>query len=205
MTQAIQVPLASNVVYVSGTVNGVSTTWTREDGNIWGTVADKAEDNTYRVVLSMLTTAGQSYTDSVTLYYGLVLITDRTLADVQNKTDKGYYNATDLNRVGSAMQYLAARFADNGYTIDVSPETAWTMEDIPTQSDMTAYLSYLGTLRGMLALPAGTPETPSTMDFLTYVTANNIEKILEIVDQMLTNSLLAAFYSGEVYSGEVDA
>ena len=30
-------------------------------------------------------------------------------------------------------------------------------------------------------------------------------RILEIIDQMLTNSLAAVFYSGEIYAGEADA
>ena len=205
-TQAIRVPLAADTLYVSGTVNGESTVWTREDGDVWETVAPSAPDNTYRVALSIIkASTGQTYTDSVTLYYGLVLITDRTLADVVNKTPKGFYNATDLNRVGSAMQYLANRLTDAGYDIDIDPQVAWTVTDVPTQSDMTAYLSYLGVIKGAIALPAGTPDAPGTMTNLTYIGANNIEIILETVDQMLTNSLAAVYYSGEVFSGEVDS
>lgn len=133
----------------------------------------------------------------------LELVTDRTQDDVLNGTPKGFYNATDLNRVGAAMQYLAARFADNGYVLDLTPRLAFTEEDIPLQSDMTHYLACLAALRAMLPLPQGTPQTPDTMQRLTYVTANNIEKILEAVDRMLANSLAAAFCSGELYSGEV--
>lgn len=205
-TQAIRVPLAADTLYVSGTVNGESTVWTKEDGDVWGTVAPSAPDNTYRVVLSIIkASTGQTYTDSVTLYYGLVLITDRTLADVVNGTDKGYYNATDLNRVGAAMQYLMNRLNDNGYDIDINPDAVWSMTDIPTQSDMAVYLGCLGTLRNAMSLPEGTPELPTTMDNLNYVTANNIELILEIIDQMLTNSIAAVFYAGEIYAGEADA
>lgn len=203
MMQTVRVPLASNALYVSGTVNGVDKIWTREEGNIWSTAADRATDGVYRVALSIIYGDGKTTTDSVTLYYGLVLVTDRTQADVTNGTDKGYYNVSDLNRVGSAMAYIRDRFNDNGYDVDISPDTTWTESDIPTPEDMTLYLGCLGTLRAVLPLPDDTPETPESMENLTYVTANDIEKILETIDDVLTKSLTFLWYSGDLYSGEV--
>lgn len=203
MTQTVRVPLASNALYVSGTVNGVEKVWTREEGNVWWTTAERATDGVYRVVLSIIYGDGKTTTDSVTLYYGLVLITDRTAQDVKDRTEKGSYNASDLNRVGSAMVYLRDKFNDNGYDVQISPKTDWKEIDVPTESDMTLYLSCLGTIRGVIALPEYTPKTPETMANLTYITANNIEKILEIVDSMLSKSLSFIWYSGDLYSGEV--
>ena len=45
------------------------------------------------------------------------LITDRTQADVQAWNEKGTYNATDLNRVTHAMEYLVERIRSYGYTV----------------------------------------------------------------------------------------
>ena len=131
------------------------------------------------------------------------LIFDRTQNDVENKTKKGHYNSEDLNRVGAAMVYVRDRLKDNGYDIEIDPYTAWAMSDIPSQSYMDYYLACVSTLRGAMALPIETPEAPSTAENLTYVAANNIEKIIELVDQMLTNSIAFVWYSGEVYCGEV--
>lgn len=203
MTQTVKVPLASNALYVSGTVNGVDRIWTREEGNIWSTTAERATDGVYRVALSIIYGDGKTTSDSITLYYGLVLVTDRTQNDVANGTKNGYYNSEDLNRVGSAMVYLRDRLNDNGYNIDIEPETAWTVSDIPTQSDMVYYLGCLGKLKGAITLPSGTPNAPETMENLTYTGANNIEKILEAVDDMLTKSITFLWYSGELYAGEV--
>lgn len=203
MTQIVRVPLASTALYVSGTVNGVEKVWTREEGNVWWTTAERSADGVYRVVLSIIYNDGKTATDSVTLYYGLVLVTDRTQADVINGTDKGSYNASDLNRVGAAMVYLKDKFNDNGYSIDITPKTDWKEIDVPTESDMTLYLSCLGTLRDVLSLPQNTPKTPDNMKDLTYITANNIEKILESVDAMLSKSITFIWYSGDLYSGEV--
>lgn len=203
MTQTVQVPLASTALYVSGTVNGVEKVWTQEEGNIWWTTADRSADGVYRVVLSIIYGDGKTTTDSITLYYGLVLVTDRTAEDVTNGTEKGSYNASDLNRVGSAMVYLRDRLNENGYSIEISPKTDWREIDTPVDSDMSFYLGCLGTLRGVFAMPSGTPDVPATMNGLTYTTANNIEKILETIDQMLTLAINALWYSGELYSGEV--
>lgn len=45
------------------------------------------------------------------------LITDRTLEDVANKTAKGFYNATDLNRVDACLEDLVARLSRVGCNI----------------------------------------------------------------------------------------
>lgn len=203
MIQTVKVPLASNALYVSGTVNGIDKVWTREEGNWWSTTAERATDGVYRVALSIIYSDGKTATDSITLYYGLVLITDRTQQDVDNKTDKGFYNASDLNRVGSAMIYLRDKFNENGYDVHISPKTDWKEIDVPTESDMALYLFCLGTLRDVIELPEETQKTPTTMSNLTFKTANDIEKILETVDSMLSKSISFLWYSGDLYSGEV--
>lgn len=45
------------------------------------------------------------------------LVTDRTLEDVSNKTAKGFYNATDLNRVDACLEDLVARLGRIGYSV----------------------------------------------------------------------------------------
>lgn len=203
-TKEIRVPLSGSVIYVTGTVNGVDKVWTRQEGNWWSTIADRSADGTYVVALTIVYADGKAVNDSVTLYYGLVLITDRTNDDVLNGTKKGFYNSSDLNRVGAAMQYVRNRLAAEGYIVEgVSPKTDWKQSDYFLPSNMEMYLGYLGVLREVLALPEGTPEVPPTMQKFTYQSANDIEKILEIIDRMLTNSLTFLVYSGDVQSGEV--
>ena len=52
------------------------------------------------------------------------LITDRTRSD--------YYNITDLNRVGQAMRYVAARLRACGFDVVVTPRTDWVWTDRAT-------------------------------------------------------------------------
>lgn len=120
-------------------------------------------------------------------------------------TDRGpgtFYNASDLNRVGDAVRYLAKRFTDYGYAVAVSPKADWSESDTPTASQMETYRLNIANLRAVIAVMASTPETPETMRALNYVKANNIERILLDLDTLITNMAQAWFFSGDLYAGE---
>lgn len=129
------------------------------------------------------------------------LVTDRTAADVRLGRDKGYYNATDLNRVGEAVAHIAERFTGYGYTVEVSPKTDWSESDTPTASQMETYRLNIARLRAVIAVLASTPETPERMRALDYVKANNIEQILADMDFILQNMPAAFRHSGVTICG----
>ena len=155
----------------------------------------------------------------------LYLITDRTLTDVDRiaqlaarvsvgtatdaeKTEwasdlKGAYNASDLNRVGAAVAYVAGRLNGYGYYVSVSPKQDWTANDIPTAGQMATYIQDVAALRGAIAVMDSTPPTPESASGLTWQEANNIEQIILDVDELLTRMAAAWFYSGDLYAGEV--
>lgn len=120
-------------------------------------------------------------------------------------TDRGpgaFYNVSDLNRVGEAVRYLAKRFTDYGYAVSVSPKADWSESDTPTASQMETYRGNIASLRAVIAVMAATPEAPETMRALNYVKANNIERILQDLDTLITNMAQAWFFSGDLYAGE---
>lgn len=139
------------------------------------------------------------------------LVTDRTQADVDARNEKGTYNASDLNRVGAAMNYVADRLREQGYDPHISPKTDWKDDDWVDPSTQALYLGGLSELRKQFAMMESTPEVPprilatgiNTNDGLTYTWANNIEKILEDVDYLLIKSMQSRFFSGDLFSGEV--
>lgn len=201
--QVLSVSLPSEIIYVSGTVNGTAYTWTLLDG-AWTATVERAADDTYAVALTAVTAAGVSTNYTLTLYYGLLsLITDRTRADVANQTDKGFYNASDLNRVGAAVEYIADRFTALGYACPVTVKKDWLTSDAPTASQLETYRQNIVTLRSRIAVMASTPEAPASMAGLNYVKANNIEQILLDLDALLTNAAAAWYQSGELFAGEV--
>lgn len=201
--QVLSVSLPSEIIYVSGTVNGTAYTWTLIEG-AWTATVERAADDTYAVALTAVTAAGVSTNYTLTLYYGLLsLITDRTRADVANQTDKGFYNASDLNRVGAAVEYITGRFTALGYACPVTVKKDWLTTDAPTASQMDAYRQNIVTLRGQIAVMASTPEAPASMAGLDYVKANNIEQILLDLDALIDNITKSWYFSGELYAGEV--
>lgn len=131
------------------------------------------------------------------------LITDRTQADADARNDKGTYNASDLNRVGAAVEYVTVRLLECGTSIDVLPKYDWSESDTPTVSQMERYLSDITTLRDALAAMPTTPQVPATMSNLTWSEANAIEKILQDTYVLISNMKAAWFYSGDLFSGEV--
>lgn len=164
--------------------------------------------------------------DVDTLIYNvlLTLITDRTAADVayarmlggiqfadmtaEQQADwlaglKGTYNASDLNRVGAAVLLVAGLVNSIGYNITVTGKHDWTMTDIPTSSQMSDYLADLLAIRAALTIPAGTPAVPSSMSGLDFNKANNIEKILLIVDELVQRITASFVYSGQPASGQI--
>ena len=144
---------------------------------------------------------GESAAATLTVILRLDLITDRTRADVANQTDKGFYNASDLNRVGAAVEYIAGRFTSLGYACPVTVKTDWLTTDAPTASQMEAYRQNIVTLRGQIAVMASTPEVPASMAGLDYVKANNIEQILADMDSILQNMPAASRHCGVTVCG----
>lgn len=225
MTHTIDVSLPGGVVYVTGTVNGAEYTWT-QIGAAWRAVVARADDDRYVVALTAIDTQGVTRTYDLTLYYGLLhLITDRTQADVNRArallrkwwagtmTDaekaewaldlKGAYNASDLNRVGAAVRYVAGRLHEYGYSVAVAPKEDWLVDDDPTAGQMEIFRRDIAAIRAALDVKPSTPPAPGSMDGLTYIEANNIEQILLDVDALLTLISQGLYYSGEIYAGEI--
>ena len=103
------------------------------------------------------------------------LIFDRTQADVTNKTEKGYYNATDLNRVESWCRYLADELNNRGYSITITTKTNWTTSDLRTASEMERIRTNIRALMTGFHYISSIYSNANSFD---YVKANNWEKIL---------------------------
>ena len=155
------------------------------------------------------------------------LITDRTAADYrrweylrnkgfENMTEaeraewlspmKGAYNATDLWRVGVALNTLRDRLTDAGYMTYQTTFYAryiWGYSDVPTADDLTHYLKCVSNIREAMAQFENTPPTPTDTGALNIDEANNIEKILIDVETLINNMLAARFYCNDVFAGEI--
>lgn len=176
-------------------------------------------ETAYTYGVSAVNEVGESPVLEITVFTTeFKLVTDRTAADVQRALDfskalptenmeewlagmKGSYNVFDLNRVELAVLYVIERLRIAGWYITVESKTDWKFSDFPTVAEMTRYLNNIRKLR--LALPAGLPSVPDDMNAFTYSEANDIERLLEMLDAAVTNIMANVFYSNELYSGEV--
>ena len=86
---------------------------------------------------------------------------------------KGAYNYSDLNRVERSVREISDIAGLGLFT-----KTNWTIQDIPTDSEMDRYLRNIGAIRALISDVSNIPELPITMNNLTFDSANNIEKIL---------------------------
>lgn len=147
----------------------------------------------------------------------VTLVTDRTQADVERVKAlaakgfaamtaaeraewltgmKGAYNASDLNRVGTALNYLAGRLGPIcGKIITWTAKTDWAVTDIITASQAAEYRRQIQNIRDALAYPAGTPDAPQ-LARLTYTGANDIERILALCEELIDNITKAFRYTG---------
>lgn len=163
--------------------------------------------------------AGNSTTETIWM---LRMITDRTQEDVDKLTVlhsrpastwtteekewflhglcKGAYNADDMNRVGKAVEYIAQVLEDAGYVPNVSPKTDWAESDIPTVSQTGAYLSNVAEIKSMV--PVAAPEVPPDMERFEFGEANDIERILVIIDRVFPLLERSYVFSGEAFCGE---
>ena len=131
------------------------------------------------------------------------LVYDRTAADLAPGNPKGRYNAADLNRVGAAVAYLAARLQAIGYDLAVLPRTDWTETDIPRRSEMNGYIGDLHALKAIPTVPPVPPEIPRSADRLTIDGANAIERYLYNLGVVETSICENYLYAGEIFAGEV--
>ena len=131
------------------------------------------------------------------------LVSETGAGGEANQTDNGFYNASDLNRVGAAVEYIAGRFTALGYACPVTVKKDWLTSDAPTASQMEAYRQNIVTLRGQIAVMQSTPNAPASMAGLNYVKANDIEHILLDLDALIDKLIKSWYFSGELYAGEV--
>lgn len=127
------------------------------------------------------------------------LIYDRTEADLLNKTDKAYYNYTDINRIEEWCEYLANKLNNYNYTVDIIVKTNWAMTDFPTVSEMERIRGNIDILKERYF---AFTEVPDNLNFMGIEKANAIEKILEEINVILKNMENYFVHSGVASCGQ---
>lgn len=143
-------------------------------------------------------------------------ITDRTQSDVDRvkeiaakaRTDtwteaeqaewvagmKGALSYTDFNRIEAGIRELANVL---GASVDV--KTDWSASGILSSHDAARWLSNIAAIREKNSGKALTPDTPTSMDRLTFETMNQLESVLSDIEEIAKTYVT---FSGEYMTGE---
>lgn len=123
------------------------------------------------------------------------LITDRTIADIQELTAKGYYNIADLTRIQSYIKFLAEKL---NLTLTI---TTYSLGEAVTFDKLKEIVDNIDSIRVAWYTADDTPETPIVSGW-DWEDANAVEKILKALTEFMWSVENDLRYSGMLVSGE---
>lgn len=194
MTRSVSLELGSEIVYVTGMVNGEAAMWTLTAPGQWSTIVDRSGGDQYVIALSAYDAAGNHSDHNVTLNYGL---------NVKfNWAANEYLDAADLNRMEGnviALRDLLILYGCNPY---VNTKTNWSELDIPNRADIDRIRRNIDVLQNAFC------KMPDWREILYNNTVdatqvNAWEWDLHVLSIWLERMAAAFLYSGELYSGEL--
>lgn len=124
---------------------------------------------------------------------------------ITNRKSSATYEYTDLNRVEAAVEAIAAHFDQLGIGRKLVTKTDWASpgdfseNSWPTSAQMTRYLQNVKRIKELFP---NSVRLPTSMNWLNYVSANNIEKVLQIAMERIDGIKQSFQYSGEIFAGE---
>jgi len=134
-------------------------------------------------------------------------ITDRTQADITNRTARGFLNAADLNRIEGNIVWLTNQLARFNYFADTPSTTTWHMVNVPVISDFVRIRNNINTLIAytQMARPDIRASFHTIGDGaftqLNFTTVNmletNIYLLRQVIDRMSIIYRQASFESGQ--------
>ncbi len=120
---------------------------------------------------------------------------DRTQADIDERTEKAYVNAEDMNRVEDNIELIAGLF---GISVVCKK---WIIGDLPRISDFGRIIENIQKIREAYVVKADTPLVP-VQPLNTYEKWNDMEHILHDIFWIYIGNVNNYCYCGEVSCGE---
>ena len=193
----LKLALASRIEYVRGRINGKAAVFEQDLTGAWVTDVDQSIDNCYELDLEMEDAAGNIGTYQETIVYVLpYFITDRSQLDIDERTAKGFINASDMERVETTTELIAGYIA-----VPVTVKKNWKIGDLPRVSDFKRIRDNVEKIRSGYVIRADTPETP-VQPLNTWQKWNDLEQILYDIFWIYFNNLNNKDYCGETSAGE---
>lgn len=188
----VSIDVGSSVVYVGGIVNGVEKIFEQIGSTgIWTANVDQAENSTYVLNLEMIDEVGNHSTYTNTIVYELPsFVYDRTQKDIEERTEKAYLNARDLNRIEKDIEIIA-EYLNVGVTVKT-----WEVGNLPRASDYKRILENVKMLVDVYMVGKDTPVAP-VQPLNTFQKWNDIEHILHDLYWIYIGNLNNIYYCGE--------
>ncbi len=115
--------------------------------------------------------------------------------------ERGMLTNVTLNRVANTVSMLASALNTAGYTVETTSQS-FSETDRLKRSKYSVYLANVQTLRDAIAVRTTTPELPAAGAKRDYIGANNIEKILADLDELLGWMTYSRKYCGTFAAGQ---
>lgn len=116
MTEQLSINLALDIIYVTGTVNGLEAEFALTGAGIWTATVPKAADGRYSVSITAYNALGTPTTYEAVLHKLEAMLPLKT-----NWTAQDRYNFEELDRVEANTQYMAERLGAVGYATSLEP------------------------------------------------------------------------------------
>ncbi|MCL2378304.1 MAG: hypothetical protein FWC77_04165 [Defluviitaleaceae bacterium] len=134
-------------------------------------------------------------------------ITDRTAADITNRTARGFLNASDINRIEGNIAWLAHQLSRFNIFANITSVTDWNTAKVPNVSDFQRIRSNIITLAAYAH--AIRPDLWVNFHYIhewrfqqiDFVTVNllemNVYLLRQVIDRMSIIYRQASFKSGQ--------
>ena len=122
------------------------------------------------------------------------LITDRVAKDITERTDKGFYNLSDIERINSYISYLSDELGLN-LTVNML-----AFGEKLTRAEMQGIIDNVNAIRAAWYVATDTPQTPIPLAW-DYRKANDLEKIVKALDEFIQSVKVDKLYSGTFRAG----
>ena len=129
-------------------------------------------------------------------------ITDRTAADISNRTARAFLNVADLNRIEGNIAWLTAELGRLGVSVPTTSTTNWNQNNIPTMTDIQRIRANIDLIATRYHRPIGFGNMADiSVEQLTFANVNLLEMNLfllrRLLDGMVTSFKQASFRSGQ--------
>jgi hypothetical protein len=138
-------------------------------------------------------------------------VTDRTLADIENLTDKAFFNIADWIRINGDTTYVRALInVLRGINIEYNSLTTPEITTFPTATEINRFVENIETLRSISCLPVNLGIVPLKTDYLSVTNAtppnfedvNDWERDLQLLRLFTISTSVYMVYCGVAAVGQ---